>query len=67
MQIKLNGEPHDVPDETSISNLISLLNLTQERLAIEVNQEVVRWAAWPATILHDGDRVEIVHFVGGGC
>ena len=66
MQIQLNGEARAIPDETSIRDLICLLNLPKERVAIEVNGVVVRRAEWGTTILLDDDRVEIVHFVGGG-
>jgi len=66
VQIQLNGEPREIPDQTSMSDLIRLLDLSQERLAIELNQAVVRRSHWVNTILKEGDRVEIVHFVGGG-
>lgn len=66
MQIQVNGEPRDVPDSVTLGGLVRHLSLAPERLAIELNQRVVRRADWPDTILHEGDRVEIVHFVGGG-
>jgi sulfur carrier protein len=67
MQIELNGESTTVPEEVSLlSHLILFLNLTAERLAVEVNRQVVRKKDWSMTALKAGDRVEIVHFVGGG-
>ena len=66
MQIEVNGERRDVPDSVTLSGLVLHLSLAPERLAIELNQRVVRRADWPETTLRDGDRVEIVHFVGGG-
>jgi thiamine biosynthesis protein ThiS len=66
VQIQLNGKPRDIPEQTSVSDLIRLLNLAEERVAIELNRLVVRRAEWPTTILREGDRAEIVHFVGGG-
>ena len=66
MQIKLNGETKDVDDGTTLLSLVEQLSLAPERLAVELNQEVVRRAEWPEVKLSDGDRVEIVHFVGGG-
>ena len=66
MQIKLNGETKDVADGTTLLSLVEQLSLAPERLAIELNQEVIRRAEWPDVKLSDGDRVEIVHFVGGG-
>lgn len=50
----------------SLQDLISILELKAERLAIELNGEVVRQSDWAATELRDNDKVEIVHFVGGG-
>ncbi|PYT02513.1 MAG: thiamine biosynthesis protein ThiS [Acidobacteria bacterium] len=66
MQIKLNGETKDVADGTTLLSLVEQLSLAPERLAVELNQEVIRRAEWPDVKLSDGDRVEIVHFVGGG-
>lgn len=67
MRITINGEARDVPENLTLSGLINHLALAPERLAVEVNREVVRRANWPHTSLAEGDRVEIVHFVGGGC
>ena len=66
MRIEVNGETRDVPDRMSLVELVEHLTLAPERLAIELNREVVRRDEWPRTILAEGDRVEIVHFVGGG-
>jgi thiamine biosynthesis protein ThiS len=46
--------------------MVRLLELPRERIAIELNQAVIRRAEWPATKLREGDKIEIVHFVGGG-
>ena len=66
MLIEVNGEARDVPEAVTVAELVRHLALAPERLAIEVNRGVVRRADWPATALAPGDRVEIVHFVGGG-
>ena len=66
MQLQINGEAREVADELKLSELVDELSLAPERVAIELNQKVVRRNHWPATILADGDRIEIVHFVGGG-
>lgn len=55
-----------MPAGTSLQSLVELLALAPERLAVELNLEVVRRAEWPRIMLSEGDRVEIVHFVGGG-
>ena len=66
LRIQVNGEPHEVVDELSLQDLVNFLNLASKRLAIELNQNVVRRTDWPTMILKEDDRVEIVHFVGGG-
>ncbi len=66
MQLQINGEAREVADELKLSELVGELSLAPERVAIELNQQVVRRNLWPATMLADGDRIEIVHFVGGG-
>ncbi|MCA1592630.1 MAG: sulfur carrier protein ThiS [Acidobacteria bacterium] len=62
----LNGESREVPDSTTLERLVEQLALAPERLAIELNYEVIRRTEWPRIALAEGDRVEIVHFVGGG-
>ena len=66
LRITVNDEPRDVPDDFSLQELISFLTLPAERLAIELNRTVVRRVEWAGIKLHEDDRVEIVHFVGGG-
>ena len=66
MRIQVNGEPRDVEDGTTLSELISSLQLKPEQIAVELNRTVARRAEWSATVLGDGDTIEIVHFVGGG-
>lgn len=66
MRVNVNGEKREVPDSATLEALIRLLDLTPERLAVELNRRVVRRAEWPETELAEDDSVEIVHFVGGG-
>ncbi len=66
LQVQINGEAREVADELKLSELVDQLSLAPERVAIELNQKVVRCNHWSATMLADGDRIEIVHFVGGG-
>lgn len=66
MRIQVNGESQEVPDGSSLEDLVEKLSLPPVRIAIELNRNVARRADWATTILADGDRVEIVHFVGGG-
>lgn len=66
MNLLINGEDRELVDDLSIKELVTQLNLTPERIAIELNQNVVRRRDWPSIVLKENDRVEIVHFVGGG-
>jgi thiamine biosynthesis protein ThiS len=64
--VKLNGEAREVFERSTLDDLVAKLSLTPARIAIELNQQVVRRDKWRETILSEGDRIEIVHFVGGG-
>jgi sulfur carrier protein len=66
MQITVNGKPRDVPDGTTAAALIDALELSGRRLAMEVNGEIVPKSRHPVHGLAPGDRIEIVHAVGGG-
>lgn len=66
LRLHVNGERCDIADNLSLQQLIAHLNLPPERIAIELNREVVPRSEWPATMLNENDRVEIVQFVGGG-
>jgi thiamine biosynthesis protein ThiS len=66
LNIILNGEPKEISESLALDALITELGLKAERLAIEVNHRIIRRADWPSTTLSEGDKVEIVHFVGGG-
>jgi len=64
--IQLNGESREVHDRSTLNDLVSELSLAPARIAIELNHLVVRRDKWAETTLAEGDRIEIVHFVGGG-
>jgi sulfur carrier protein len=66
MEIVINGETREVPSSTSIGELLRLLDLKEDRVAIELNREILRRDRWPHTSLQPRDRLEIVQFVGGG-
>lgn len=66
MKVFVNGDEKDFDPETSLADLITQLDLPAPRIAIELNREVVRRSEWGSTMLKDDDRIEIVHFVGGG-
>ena len=66
MRIQLNGQPQEVEENLSLSQLIAGLDLKPEQIAIELNQKVIRRGEWQDTGLRKDDKIEIVHFVGGG-
>ena len=66
MHLVINGEPREVPADTSLQALVRLLDLKEDRVAVELNRSIIKRDRWTATLLHDQDRLEIVQFVGGG-
>ena len=66
VQLTVNGDPRDFADGTTVADLVAALGLANERVAVEVNRQLVRRATWPEATLREGDVVEVVHFVGGG-
>jgi len=65
MNLTINGENQVFSAET-LGALVEQLGMKPDRVAIELNREIVPRDQWTQTSLHDGDRLEIVHFVGGG-
>ncbi len=66
MQIILNGEKKEFSEPLSLQKLVEDLQLNQQRVAIELNHLIVKRKDWPEVLLQEGDKLEIVHFVGGG-
>ena len=66
MRVYVNGEPRELNRPLTLAELVTELDLPPERIAIELNRVVVRRRDWSAIALNDEDRIEIVHFVGGG-
>ena len=66
MRVYVNGEAREFSSPFSLAQLISELDLPPSRIAVELNRTVVRRNDWANTELRDDDRIEIVHFVGGG-
>nr|WP_328733838.1 sulfur carrier protein ThiS [Falsiroseomonas selenitidurans] len=66
MAIEVNGERREVPEGASVAELLALIGLAAPKVAVERNLEIVPRSAWASTQLAPGDRLEIVHFIGGG-
>ncbi len=66
MQIVINGERREIPDGLRMEALVQQLGLAGQRIAIEVNQELVPRSRFAEHVLRPGDRVEVIQAVGGG-
>ena len=66
MQIIVNGESKEIEKELNLTELLKRLELPSERIAIELNKTVVRKKDWETVKIADSDKIEIIHFVGGG-
>ena len=70
LHITLNGQLQEFPALTpgaTLVELVAALKLKADRIAVERNGEIAPRASWPQIELSDGDKLEVVHFVGGGC
>ena len=66
MKLILNGAEREFTQALSLADLVEQLGMTASRVAAELNREIVSREQWSSTKLRDGDRLELVHFVGGG-
>jgi thiamine biosynthesis protein ThiS len=66
MRIRLNGAEREIPDGSTVRTLLEHLDIRPERVAVEINEEIVRKPSYHEVRVHEGDRVEVVQFMGGG-
>jgi thiamine biosynthesis protein ThiS len=66
MTLQINGEPCKFEAPLSLAALVEHLGMKPDRVAVELNRSIVPREQWAGTALQEGDRLEIVHFVGGG-
>ncbi|MEQ1707082.1 MAG: sulfur carrier protein ThiS [Terricaulis sp.] len=66
MRVTVNGEVREAPDSATLADLLASLGIESARVAVERNLEIAPKSLWTAITLADGDRLEIVQFVGGG-
>ena len=66
VRITLNGEPYELDEPISVADLLSQLSVDPRRVAVEHNLSILKRQLFADTVIHSGDRVEIVNFVGGG-
>ena len=65
-KIQLNGSSYEINNKTNLNQLLDKLKIQKTKVAIEVNGVIVDKNKYPKVILNKGDKVEIVHFIGGG-
>ena len=65
-KIQLNGSSYEINNKTNLNKLLDKLKIQKTKVAIEVNGAIVEKNKYPKVILNKGDKVEIVHFIGGG-
>ena len=65
-KIQLNGDPYEINNGTNLNELLNKLKIEKNKVAVEVNGEIVEKNKYAILILNKNDKVEIVHFIGGG-
>ena len=65
-KIQLNGDPYEINSGTNLNELLNKLKIQKNKVAVEVNGEIIEKNKYPKLILYENDKVEIVHFIGGG-
>jgi thiamine biosynthesis protein ThiS len=66
MTIFINGEARTLDGVSTLAGLLEALELPKQRVAIELNKQVIRKQEWDTTGVNENDKIEVVHFVGGG-
>jgi thiamine biosynthesis protein ThiS len=66
MRLTVNGETREAPDSATLAELLASLGIESRKVAVERNREIAPRSQWSEIALQDGDRLEIVQFVGGG-
>jgi sulfur carrier protein len=66
MHVQVNGEPREVPAGTTVADLVADIAASGQRFAVEVNEELVPRSTHADRLLAEGDRIEVVHAIGGG-
>jgi thiamine biosynthesis protein ThiS len=66
VQIQINGEPREIAEGATLFEVVDSLGMKSDRVAVERNLQIVPRSEWDSLVLTPGDKLEIVHFVGGG-
>ena len=66
MQIIVNGQPRELGEPPTVTHLLHSLNVQSEQVAVEVNLQILNRTDFSTWNLHDGDKIEVISFIGGG-
>ena len=66
MKITLNGSPHNCPDNINATDFLAALEMQDQRIALEINKEIVTRSDYDSHRLNEGDIVEVIQAIGGG-
>ena len=66
MQVIVNGEPREVPDDATVASVVESVTNAPSGVAVALNAEIIRRADWPATTMREADRLEVLTAVQGG-
>ena len=66
MKIIVNGEPREFDDNKTLQEILKILSLEGKVMAAAVNMNIVKQDSWETYVVHDGDKLELLDFVGGG-
>ena len=66
MTIIINGDIKEIPNSLNLEDVLSLFSLPSQRVAVELNKTVVPRREWDTTTVTENDKIEVIHFVGGG-
>ena len=66
MRIMINGEARELADGLTVAGMLHTLGIDTRKVAVERNLEIVPKSTFSSTVIEDGDRLEVVHFIGGG-
>ena len=66
MRIMINGEARELADGLTVAGMLQTLGIDTRKVAVERNLEIVPKSTFSSTVIEDGDRLEVVHFIGGG-
>ena len=66
MEIIVNGQRRDIKDKSTVLQLLNELQVKEKTMAVAINMEIVKKEQWEKHTIHEGDKLELLHFVGGG-